>query len=118
MSGNLAEQSRAEVWLFHCGLVVAGQLDTLFANCAGGLRLLDWKRCRNVRFDSFGKSLAPPLEHLEDCNGWLYSPGSNGPGSRTRVFLTNTPDPLKSAEYAVQLNTYPGWRDMRGRQPC
>ncbi len=115
MSGNLAEQSRAEVWLFHCGLVVAGQLDTLFANCAGGLRLLDWKRCRNVRFDSFGKSLAPPLEHLEDCNGWLYSPGSNGPGSRTRAFLTNTPEPLKSAEYAVQLNTYSGWRDMRGR---
>ena len=89
MSGNPAEQSRAEVCLFHCGLVVAGQLDALFANCAGGLCLLDWKRCRNVRFDSFGKSLAPPLEHLEDCNGWLYSPGSNGPGSRARVFLTN-----------------------------
>ena len=36
---------RTEVCLFHYGLVVAGQLDALFANSVGELCLLDWKRC-------------------------------------------------------------------------
>ena len=35
---------RTEVCLFHCGLVVAGQPDALFANSVGELCLLDWKR--------------------------------------------------------------------------
>ena len=35
--------------------------------------MVDWKRSCNVTFESFGNTLTPPLEHLEECNGWLYA---------------------------------------------
>ena len=64
---------RTELCVFHMGLKVAGQLDALFINDARQLLLIDWKRCKNVTFDCCWRTLKPPLEHLGDCNGWVYS---------------------------------------------
>ena len=64
---------RSELCVFHCGLVVVGQINAIFVNEAGdGFCLVDWKNCRDVRFDSFQRSLREPLSHLEDSNGWHY----------------------------------------------
>ena len=62
-----------ELCVFHMGLKVAGQLDALFINDARQLLLIDWKRCKNVTFDCCWRTLKPPLEHLGDCNVWVYS---------------------------------------------
>ena len=65
---------RTELCVFHCGLAAAGQIEALFVNDGGdGFCLVDWKNCRDVRFDSFQRSLREPLSHLEDSNGWHYS---------------------------------------------
>ena len=65
---------RSELCVFHCGLAVAGQIDAIFVNEAGdSFCLVDWKNCRDVRFDSFQRSLREPLSHLEDSNGWHYA---------------------------------------------
>ena len=63
---------RTEICLCSCQLVLAGQADALFRNSRNEFAILDWKRSKNIRFDGF-RRLLPPFEHLEDCNGWLYS---------------------------------------------
>jgi hypothetical protein len=69
------EPYRTEVCLFHCQLALAGQCDALFFKDTntGDLAIVDWKRSKRISFDSPFQRLSPPLEHLEDCNGWLYS---------------------------------------------
>ena len=42
---------RTEVCLAHMGLCVCGQLDALFRNDDEELAILDWKNCKNVKFD-------------------------------------------------------------------
>ena len=64
---------RTEVSIFGVGLVCAGQLDALFRNEKGELALVDWKCCKDVSFEKCFRELRPPLEHLPDCNGWLYT---------------------------------------------
>ena len=62
---------RTEVCVIHIGLCCAGQIDALFIDDAGSLALLDWKRS-TVTFDKCFRPLGPPLEHVPDCNGFLY----------------------------------------------
>jgi hypothetical protein len=62
---------RTEVCVIHIGLCCAGQIDALFIDDAGSLALLDWKRSK-VTFDKCFRPLGPPLEHVPDCNGFLY----------------------------------------------
>ena len=62
---------RTEICVIHIGLCCAGQIDALFIDDVGSLALIDWKRCK-VTFDKFFRPLGPPLEHLPDCNGFLY----------------------------------------------
>ena len=64
---------RTEVCLTHIGLCVCGQLDALFQNERGELCILDWKNCKNVRFENPFRTLKEPLQHLAECNGNLYS---------------------------------------------
>ena len=64
---------RSEVSIYHAGLRVAGQPDLLLTDEAGTLSVLDWKRIRALNFDCRFRSLRAPLEHLPDCNFWLYS---------------------------------------------
>ena len=62
---------RTEVCVIHMGLCCAGQIDALFVRNDGSLALIDWKRSK-VTFDKCFRSLLPPLEHIPDCNGYLY----------------------------------------------
>ena len=64
---------RTEICLCSCQLALAGQADALFCNERNEFAILDWKRCKVIRFDSPFRRLLPPLENLEECNGWLYS---------------------------------------------
>ena len=77
VSNALAEMGwrpfRTEVCLTHIGLCVCGQLDALFKNDHGELCILDWKNCKNVKFENKFRSLREPLNHLAECNGNLYS---------------------------------------------
>ena len=57
----------------HVGLCVAGQLDALFSNDDGELCIWDWKRSKNVKFENPFRSLKEPLNHLAECNGYLYA---------------------------------------------
>ena len=63
---------RAEVNLFHCGLQVAGQPDGLFKDKSGNVVIVDWKRSKNIRMEN-QLNLKYPLEHIPDCNYWLYA---------------------------------------------
>jgi len=63
---------RTELCIFHCGLRVAGQIDALFLDGDWKLVIVDWKRVRNLRTESFDP-LRYPLEQLPDCNYWIYS---------------------------------------------
>ena len=63
---------RAEVNLFHVGLVLAGQPDLLMMDPAGDLAIVDWKRSKNIRFEG-DRTLQDPLGHLPDTNYFLYS---------------------------------------------
>ena len=63
---------RTEMSLFHCGLAIAGQCDLLCVDMTGRVVILDWKRSKEIRVSNrFGKMLTP-LQHLDDCNYWLY----------------------------------------------
>ena len=63
---------RTELCVIHLGLCCAGQIDALFRReCDASLALIDWKRSK-VTFDKCFRSLRPPLEHVPDCNGFLY----------------------------------------------
>ena len=67
------EPYRTEICLCSCQLVLAGQADALFRNGNKDIAIVDWKRCKNIRFDCPFRRLLPPLENLEECNGRLYS---------------------------------------------
>ncbi len=63
---------RTELSVFHCGLQLAGQIDALYTDAAGRCVIVDWKRCKELRQTS-RDPLRPPLEHLADCNWFLYA---------------------------------------------
>lgn len=55
-------------------LKIAGSIDATFINEDGTLSLYDWKRSKEIKFDSFGdKTALKPFEHLPDCNFSKYS---------------------------------------------
>ena len=63
---------RTELCVIHMGLCCAGQIDALFhRESDASIVLIDWKRSK-VTFDKCFRSLYPPLEHVPDCNGFLY----------------------------------------------
>ena len=73
LSGRGLRAFRTEVCLFHCRLCLAGQAAALFQDAGGAITILDWKRRKSIRFDDSFRTLREPLDHLPDCNGWLYS---------------------------------------------
>ena len=62
---------RTEFSMFNSALSLAGQADLLCRDGNGHFVVVDWKRCRQIRYDSRDPML-PPLEHLPDCNWSLY----------------------------------------------
>ena len=63
----------AQVNLFHVGLTLCGQPDLLMRDGGGSIVIVDWKRSKQIEFENGWRCLQYPLEHLPDCNGFLYS---------------------------------------------
>lgn len=64
---------RTEVYLFHCGLRLAGAPDLLCMDSKGDLVIVDWKRVSSITFDATFRSMKPPWQHLPDSNYWHYA---------------------------------------------
>ena len=47
----------------------------IFENPDGSLQIYDWKRCKEISYDSYyGKAaITPCISHLPDTNFWHYS---------------------------------------------
>ena len=63
---------RTELSVFHCGLRLAGQIDLLCLDAAGAYVVVDWKRCKQMRYDT-RQPMKEPLCHLPSCNWYTYS---------------------------------------------
>lgn len=65
---------RTEWVVFIEELRLCGSIDATFQNEDGTLSLIDWKRSKEIKFDSFGsKTAKAPLHHLPECNYSQYS---------------------------------------------
>ena len=66
---------RTEWCVFHEELRLAGSIDMVFETPAGDLLIYDWKRVREISYESaFGQYGQPPgLAHMPDTNFWHYS---------------------------------------------
>jgi ATP-dependent exoDNAse (exonuclease V) beta subunit len=66
---------RTEWCVFDEDLRIAGSIDMVFENAAGDLLIYDWKRAKEIVYESpFGKAaLTPCIAHLPDTNFWHYS---------------------------------------------
>ena len=64
---------RTELCIFHVGLRLAGQIDALFLDQDWKLVIVDWKRIRDLKYESYHGSLLYPLDHLPDTNYWTYA---------------------------------------------
>jgi len=65
---------RTEWVVFVEDLRLCGSIDATFINEDGTLSLMDWKRSKEIKFDSFdSKTAKVPLHHLPDCNYSQYS---------------------------------------------
>ena len=65
---------RTEWAIFATEENLAGSIDFVALEPDGSLSLYDWKRTRRMldKFNSFGKSMGNPLEHLPDATMWHY----------------------------------------------
>ena len=81
-------------WIIYVDeLKLAGSIDAIFMNEDGTLTIGDWKRSKQISFNSFGYSKKYgkyPFEHMEDCNYNHYS--------------------LQLNLYRIILETYYGYR--------
>ncbi len=66
---------RTEWMIFSDLLKITGSIDAVFINEDGTLSLGDWKRSKEITFDSFdGQTYGKfPFENLPDCNFYHYS---------------------------------------------
>jgi hypothetical protein len=66
---------RTEWMIYHEELKLSGSIDMVFENAEGNLEIYDWKRVKEISYESgFGKfALTPVIGHLPDTNFWHYS---------------------------------------------
>jgi ATP-dependent exoDNAse (exonuclease V) beta subunit len=63
---------RTELAIFHIGLDIAGSVDLLCRDPDGNMIIVDWKRNKRIKFDNRFRPMMPPLEHVPDCNWYIY----------------------------------------------
>ena len=53
---------------------LAGSIDFVAVDANGALILFDWKRSKSLRskYSNHFSCMLPPLQHIEDCQGWHY----------------------------------------------
>jgi ATP-dependent exoDNAse (exonuclease V) beta subunit len=66
---------RTEWMVYYEELKLSGSIDMIFENSDGTLQIYDWKRCQEIKYESFGGQCAvtPCISHLPDTNFWHYS---------------------------------------------
>lgn len=64
---------RTEWLVFNEELKITGSIDAVFQNPDGTLSIGDWKRSKEIKYDSFNKYGKYPLEHIPDTNYYHYS---------------------------------------------
>jgi len=66
---------RTEWCVYYEELKLSGSIDMIFENPDGTLQIYDWKRCKEISYESgFGKSaITPCIAHLPDTNFWHYA---------------------------------------------
>lgn len=66
---------RTEWMVYYEEYKLAGSIDMVFENEDGTLQIYDWKRCKSIEHEAYGKksSIIPGLTHLPDTNFWHYS---------------------------------------------
>jgi ATP-dependent DNA helicase PIF1 len=62
-------------WMIFCELLrITGSVDAIFKNEDGTLSIGDWKRSKQISYNSFGNKVGKfPFDNLEDCNYYHYS---------------------------------------------
>jgi ATP-dependent DNA helicase PIF1 len=65
---------RTEWMIFSDILKITGSIDAVFKNNDGTITLGDWKRSKEINFNSFDNKCGKfPFSHLPDCNFYHYS---------------------------------------------
>ena len=66
---------RTEWIVYYEEYKLSGSIDMVYENENGDLLIYDWKRCKEIAYDSnFGKcSSTPCIKHLPDTNYWHYA---------------------------------------------
>lgn len=66
---------RTEWMVYYEELKLSGSIDMVFELPDGSLQIYDWKRCKEIVYESaFGKcALTPCICHLPDTNFWHYA---------------------------------------------
>jgi hypothetical protein len=66
---------RTEWMIYHEELKLSGSIDMVFENPDGTLQIYDWKRCKEIEYDSkYNKTaLTTCIQHMPDTNFWHYA---------------------------------------------
>ena len=66
---------RTEWMVYHEELKLVGSIDMIFENENGDIEIYDWKRSKEIVYDSnYNKfAITPSISHLPDTNFWHYS---------------------------------------------
>jgi PD-(D/E)XK nuclease superfamily len=66
---------RTEWMVYYEELKLSGSIDMIFENPDGTLEIYDWKRCKEISYESgFGKTaITSCISHLPDTNYWHYA---------------------------------------------
>jgi ATP-dependent exoDNAse (exonuclease V) beta subunit len=65
---------RTEWMIYDEDVKLAGSIDMVYENEDGTLSIYDWKRCKEIAYENYGKCMKTPcIQHLPDTNFWHYS---------------------------------------------
>jgi len=65
---------RTEWMIYHEEMMLTGTVDMLYENPDGTLQIYDWKRSKEIKFETYNNySKTPCISHLPNTNFWHYS---------------------------------------------
>ena len=66
---------RTEWMVYYEEIKISGSIDMIFENPDGTIQIYDWKRCKEILYESpYNKTaLTPCIAHLPDTNFWHYA---------------------------------------------
>jgi ATP-dependent exoDNAse (exonuclease V) beta subunit len=65
---------RTEWMVYYEEYKLSGSIDMIYENPDGTLQIYDWKRCKEIKYENFGKMAQTKcIQHIPDANFWHYS---------------------------------------------